>query len=342
MRKILIFILALQSTFAFDISKEVKELNGEFNSFKKYPILIFDKVKIKKDLANLNQTEQLSYIVKYVKETIDRDIDKNEADTILTYHTVMDGSASALPFREGFDGPYKFCAVFPSGSKTDHEGELNRVLGISSMGNPYPVGAVESLKAQLSLKELKLFSLYHELAHCLDKKYVPNQFDTSAHGVHQAESFAEVMALFLLFKKKGIRDLAYRRSMQRTLYTKYMGKFLATDPSVIAYNPLIKSGGAIYFVSPVLLKGQKLLTDYDFVGAKHSLDELVETSIEIVENFALESRDIPAVKSYLTNGREEALSQYMGLAKQSPDFFYQTYFNLKYNSDVIESIDLFL
>lgn len=341
MLKILLTIFLLKCTFAFSIQSEVETLNNEFNRYHKYPILIFDKAHVKSLLKNKSHEEKLEIIKRYVKQKVGVELDKYEADNILTYHTHMDQSASALPFRIDFDGDYKFCAVFPSGSDLNHRQELERVLGIAGDINPYPAKRVDSLEAILSLEELKLFSLYHELAHCLDPKYIPAG-NYSAHDIHKAESFAESLALLLLNKRKGMKQLGVRRSLQRTLYSKYMGKYLATDPNVIAYDELIREGGAIYYLAPSLMAAQKRLNDYDFIRADHNLDHLIKVAEEIVENVALESRDMAAIRTYFNNGREEALEQYRDFSKSSPEFFYQTFLNLKYHSGVIEDVDYFL
>jgi hypothetical protein len=341
MIKILLTLLIAQICFAYNLQPEIETLNNEFNKYAKYPILIFDKDYVKSQIKDKSLEDQLEVIKKYVKDNVGVELGKYEADNILTYHTKLDNSASALPFREGFDGDYRFCAVFVSGSNLEHRPELERVLGIGGGVNPYPVKAIDRLEELFSLEELKLYSLYHELAHCLDPKYIPAG-NRNPHDLHLAESFAESVALLMLNQRKGMRKLGVKRSLLRTLYTKYMGKYLATDPNVISFDETIRDGGVIYYLSPSIMAAQRRLNDYDFLRADHGLDKLIQVGIEIVENSALQSRDMAAIRSYLDNGRDKALKQYLDFAQDSPRFFYQTFLNLKYHSGVIEDVDYFL
>jgi len=341
MKKILLTLLLSSYALSFSIQDEVRELNNKFNNYAKYPIIVFDKKEVISKIRGKSKQDQFQVLKDYVKDHSGVEISDFEADTILSYHTLMNSSASALPFRDGFDGDYKFCAVFPSGVESDHDAEVERILGANATPSIYPEGSIESVKKLMSLKELKLYSLYHELSHCLDPYFIP-QSRRAGHDIHQAESFAEVLALFLLSEKERFKSLGLRRSFQRTLYTKYMGKYLATTDDIIVFDETMRQGGIIYYLSPVLLRANQQLNDYDFRMKKKTLEDYIQVSYEIVNHHALSGRQFAALSLYLKDGKEQILKQYLNMMLSAPDLFYDTYLGLQFHISVIEDIDLVL
>lgn len=342
MIKLILLTLLSTSIMAFNLDTEIAELNKEFNNYEEYPIIIFNKNEIKQLVKNKGHKDQVTLIKNHLFTRYNLKINKYEADTILTYHTDLDSSASALPFKGTDNKTYRFCAVFPSGSDNNHIQEVERSLGITPGQNPYPIQTTTQISEKLSLKELKLISLYHELSHCLDRKYIPNVMDPSSHDIHEAESFAETMALLLLQERKGFHNMPLNRSLHRTMYSKYMGKFLATDEDLIVFDPIIRDGGIVYFLSPVILATQKLINDFDYRTSNKDLDSMIKNAEEIVYYNSISARDFAALRIYFKEGREAAINQYKGMAVNSPDYFLMTYKNLKTYIDLIEEVDLFL
>ena len=339
--KFLLVYSMVTASLAFDTSKEIEVLNSEYNNYKSYPILVFDK-DIINDLLVDSRKENISTIQKHITSKFSIEVTEREADTILDYHTVLNSSASALPFRMRDSSDYKFCAVFPSGAKTNHEQEVKRILGITEDLNPYPKNTVEKVMNLMSLEELKLISLYHELSHCLDKKFVPNAYDTSSHSIHMAESFAESLAIMIVTKKFNFNGLALRRSVVRGLYTRYMGNHIINDDTLIVMHPSAKQMGAVYYLSPVLLSIDQLVSSYQFRRDSFSLDELNQLALENSENFALPSRSFAALVNFLKNGKQSSLEKYENLYRSAPDLFYLTYLNLKKEISFLEDLDFLI
>lgn len=339
--KILLLCVMPLSSFAFDTSPEISSLNKEFNGYEKYPIIIFDKELIVNKLSN-SKNENIKIISDHMKSHFNLDITKHEADTILDYHTILNNSASALPFKTSSSKDYKFCAVFPSGAKTDHKEEVKRILGISEDLNPYPTGTVQKVMKILSLKELKLISLYHELSHCLDEKYIPDTYNTNGHHIHMAESFAESLAMLFVTKRFGFRNIALRRSILRGLYSKYMGKHIINDEDAIVMHPSAKEMGIVYYLSPTLITINKILQSYKFRSQKHTTQELSKIALDNVENYAFSSRTFAALANYLKNGKKETLNQYHDFSVSSPDLFYPTYLRLRKEILFFDDLDFLI
>ncbi|PIK15530.1 hypothetical protein [Halobacteriovorax sp. JY17] len=329
------------SSFAFDTSAEIESLNKEFNSYSKYPILVFDKGLISSLLTGAKDND-INTITSYVKSKFHLIVDKSEAETILDYHTVLNNSASALPFRGRKSGEYKFCAVFPSGAKTDHREEVKRILGITNELNPYPENTIEKVMNLLSLKELKLVSLYHELSHCIDETFVPDQYSTESHSIHMAESFAESLAMLFVAKRFDFRNIALRRSILRGLYTKYMGKYIINDEDMIVMHPSAKEMGVIYYLSPTLISINELLQSYSFRSNHFSTEQLSKMALENIRNYSFNSRAFAAIVYYLKNGSDEALTKYHDFSVSAPDLFYPTYLRLRTEALFLDDLDFLL
>ncbi|CBW26377.1 putative exported protein [Halobacteriovorax marinus SJ] len=340
--KALLILIALSSTtLAFDTTSEIEKLNTEFNQYQKYPIIIFNKDKIRSLLVE-DKNQNIKSITLYMKETFNITIDHFEAESILDYHTVLNNSASALPFKEKRSKDYKFCAVFPSGAKTNHSEEVERILGIHDSLNPYPKDTVERVTELLTLKELKLFSLYHELSHCLDEKYIPDSFATDGHHIHMAESFAENLAALILTKRFEFRNIALKRSILRGLYTRYMGRHIIRDEDTIVMHPSAKQMGVVYYLSPTLIKLNDTLQSYDFRRGKQSMQELMAIAHSNVEEHAFSSRTFQAIAAYLKDGRENSLFRYRNFSASSPDLFYITYLRLRKEILFLDDLDFLL
>ncbi|WP_372655657.1 hypothetical protein [Halobacteriovorax sp.] len=336
------FILVISlSSYGFNTTPEIERLNKEFNQGQEYPILIFDKDIIRNKLTD-SKPKNLKIIKDYILEKFNIKLEKFDSETILDYHTVLNNSASALPFKDSRTNKYRFCAVFPSGANLEHKDEVKRILGITDNINPYPEQTVEKVMKLMTLKELKLISLYHELSHCLDKTYIPILSMPNSHNIHMAESFAESMSLLFVTKRFKFKNIALRRSVLRGLYTKYMGKHIINDEDTIVMHPSAKEMGVVYYLSPTLLSINSVLSSYKFRINNYSTKELGEMALKNTTNYAFDSRTFAAIVNYLKNGEQESISEYLRLTESAPDLFYSTYLRMRKEILFINDLDFLL
>lgn len=340
MKLISIFLFLISfSSYCFDLSDEVSQLNREYGNALDYPIIIFDKKEIVPLVKNLNENDARQVIIQYIKEKFDVTVSENEAHNLLPYFTSMNASAVALPFFEDyFSKKMKFCAVLPNGVENDLPSEVKRILGFDPAHNGYGNFDFKEIEKLFTIEELRLFSLYHELSHCLDKHFLPDNYigEPSAHGVHLSESFAEVNALFLLAQRKELNKLGTKRSILRTVYTKHMGPLLANGEISIFGGPLLKAGGVIYFLSPVLIAGQRMLENFRRKVLDLDLLETLELSREVVEHHGINSRSFQAFVMTMSDGVENTQKHYKKMATLAPDLFLATYQDLLYFNLIID------
>lgn len=333
--------LCLAACFAkaqTSIQDEISFLQNEFFQARPYPIIIVNKAQVRGHLSRLGllaegaseraQAEALKDFFKTQAPLSD-----NEAVNLIPYMTVMNSSATSLPFFERDSKGLRMtkCFVLPNGEVMSHEQELKRSLGIQpETEHLYSSQEIQSLANKLSAEDLRLFSLYHELSHCLDPKYILT-FQTSApsgQDIHRSEVFAEVNAVLLLYKHKKNRALGYKRALLRGLYTLRMGPYIAKAPAGLA-GPTFNQGGAIYYLSGPLIKAQARLESFRFDVRKMSLDQIIQTSIELTENHALSSRSFSALHNSILHGEDAGLKQYEAMAIKDPDLFLGAYTDLQ-------------
>lgn len=327
---------------AFDIAPEVKALNQEFNNYN-YPILVIDKNDSESFLRDQNfdrlpENKQVEILKSYFLKTFRMPLETNHAINLIPYFTILKSSAVAMPFAE--NGKNKLCVVLPSDNKGDHLSEVQRLLGYDPSLDLYKKIDFQKLTKLLSLEDLRLFSLYHELSHCLDPYYVVkfhNQ-DPDPHSIHQSESFAEVNALLMLSQRKNKRNLGIARALLRGLYTRHLGPFLAKQPPSMAGEAYNK-GGAIYFLSFPLLEAQSQIESFSRRVRDMNLNETLALSKEIVEFRAMKSRSFYALHTAFHEGEENAHNYYLGLAQRDPDFFLIAYNDLVHSLTFLKSLD---
>ncbi|MDD0853797.1 hypothetical protein HBN50_11865 [Halobacteriovorax sp. GB3] len=325
-----LFILNIfQTTFAAEVHEEITALNEEFNHYSKYPILIFEREKLKKEIiekAIQSEKERLDYIDQYVQSRVQVKLSKGQLSTLDDYLMTETPSPLAFPFTKGWSMEYEMCVVFPREETPSAMEEVKRLSGYSFAPENYEGKDINALKDLFTAEEFLLYSLYHELSHCLDPKYIPRAqvSNGGAHQFHMAESFAEVNALFMLAKRKDMFRLGNKRALLRSLYTKYAGPKLAkmSNPDAIAQ-------GAVYYLAPVLYKAQERLLSYTFSIQDLSLSEMIDISKELTENHAYSSRTFHAVIQYLSVGEKEALAQYEKYLNDMPELFIPTYMSLQ-------------
>jgi hypothetical protein len=332
MKGIVIFTLLLTAvnSFALNHQDEIERVSEWAESFgKDYPIVVVDRDKtsflIKSNNAENDQDKRFELMKAYFLESFSVDLSFQDFVNLDPYTTVLKNSALALPITRGYGREYKFCAVFANPPNGNAQVESNRIIGFNQVEayQNYPEFNYKNLNKKMSFEELYLFSLYHEVSHCLDDQFLieMQQNGGDAHGIHKAEIFAEVLAYFALIPRLG-REVASRRAVYRTIYSRIVGEYLTTQPTF--GNPHIASGGAIYNLGPYLFKAHELIH-----FQKISLDQpLLKLAKDFVLNEALTSREFHAVVTFLTKGSEHANQQYSEWAFKDPHFFYTAYMEL--------------
>lgn len=339
---------AIATVTTFNLASEIKSAQSEFGNKMKYPILIFSQDEIdelflqKQAFGDSKESKQkrLEVIKDYVKSKINIDITLQDADQYEPFLTVLKGSAVALPLlnRGNRDNFYKMCAVFHASPNSNERLEVERILGLRTPG-VYENQAYESIKAKLPYEVLGKFSLYHEIGHCLDQTFLPSTYQMSgedAHAVHESESFAEVMGLFLL-TQKGYSNIAKKRGLLRTIYSRKMGRYFAQNPGNGFGNPFFIAGGVIYYLDPALRAGEEVIKTSRGGFSQYTLDELMIHARDIVKANALNSRSFHAIlRFHSEKTAEDALRQYREYTYNSPDLFFNAYSDLIVYSDYTE------
>ncbi len=312
-----------------EMSKLVEYVQDKYATPNESPILIFDKDEINwrfakaKVFGKENESARIPVIQAYVKEFTGVDLTTNHASNFDTYLSILKNSAVALPLTEGYSSnkAYKICGVFHADANSNQRLESERLLGLNIKG-AYGDLEYHHLKEGLEFEEMKKFSLYHELGHCLDKRFLPEAQSAynDAHSIHESESFAETTGLLLL-AREGIDNVAQRRITMRNIYSRKIGQYLIDTPGLSYGNPNAKYGGLIYYMQPVLSAGAALIEeDFAFVQDS-SMEELLKASERIVDESSLKSRSFNAIYSYLTDGAEVALERYREYEESMPEYF---------------------
>ncbi len=306
------------------------------DKFTDHPILVFDmdeletRYALKKAFGKEKEKEEqrAEILMKYVKEEIGVELTLREAMSYEVYTTALKSGAYALPTLK--DGPdrrkiYKMCAVFPASPNSNKRLEMERMTGLKTPG-AYERTTYTGLQKKLEFRELQLFSLYHELGHCMDRIYMPenyNTYEVDAHDVHLSESYAEVFALLML-EKEGLRGTAQTRALMRNLYTQKMGKWFIDNPSNGFGNPMYLKGGVIYNLAPVLLAANEFLDrNTDFV--EESVEVLLLKAKEFVDGYALPSRSFHGIYRIMSEENEKVLNFYRKYSQTMPSFFQDAY-----------------
>ncbi|MGH1468122.1 MAG: hypothetical protein ACRBBP_04465 [Bdellovibrionales bacterium] len=325
-------LVSIFSSTAWGINhqEEIAKAQKWANSFQRsYPIFIIDRDKTNFFAKSLNSSKDpmtgLAKIQQYFKEEANISLSEQDFITLEPYIKILTNTAIAIPITKGFKGEYKFCAVFANAPNGNSQVESNRIIGFNQpeVFKDHQHLNYNNLNQKMSFEELYLFSLYHEVSHCLDEKFIVEMQANGGepHGIHEAEAYAELLAYFALVPRLG-KEVAARRGIYRTVYSRVVGEFLTTAP--VFGNPHITSGGATYNLGPYLLKAQELL-QFQELNLDHPLDQ---TAQNFVLEHAMTSREFHAVVTFLRDGREKANAQYSDWALKDPHFFYSSYIEL--------------
>lgn len=310
------------------------------DQFKDYPILIFDMDELEYRYAKAQafgegkekERERAAVLKAYVLEKTGVELEDNEAMNYEPYTTLLKEGAYALPTMDRSSGwgkvKYKMCAVFPASPNSNQRLETERITGLKTKG-AYEDITYEGLKEKLTYKEMQLFSLYHEMGHCMDRIFMPKNYsayEPDPHGVHESESYAEVFALMIL-EREGITGTGKTRALLRNMYTQEMGRWFIENPNIGFGNPLYLQGGLIYYLSPAILGADEFIQrNGKFVQGP--MDELLLKAGEIVETHALNGRSFSAIFRGMQDGTEKMFEEYREWSTKNPAFFTQAYKDL--------------
>lgn len=326
------------SVFSLNHQEEIKKAQKWVNTFKRdYPILIFNRDEMiffftKNNLLGEEKKEaRRDFIQNYIREKTGVELEKIDASSIDIYLTDAPDSALALPFetKDKKGNPtYKFCGVFPIPPNGNQQLEIERITGIN-VPDAYGDYTYKRLSKKMTLKELYLFSLYHEVGHCLDKTFMPEGYKSygtpAAHTVHLSEAFAETFALLVLAKRLD-RDIGQRRAFLRALYSNFIGPYLSMNPGMGDENR--SSGGAIYFLSPYIMEAVEQLQFKKINLNENDPESFVEEATKIIEYKQYKGRSFAAINRSLQEGYNKTLGEYQRLSEKDPEFFYRAYVDL--------------
>ncbi|MBT7670312.1 MAG: hypothetical protein HN623_12060 [Bdellovibrionales bacterium] len=328
-------LLSTLSLFAkTEFSQTVEYVQKRYaNQFTDYPILIFDKDEIhfRFAAANLfgdkNEAKRVEIIKSYVLDESGVVLTDSDAASLDIYLTKLKEGAFAVPVTRGsFRAPeYQMCAVFPALYNSNQRLEAERITGLTIPG-AYQDIDFNHLKRGMTLKEMRLFSIYHELGHCLDRKYMPaasSEYELDAYSIHLSESFAEVMGLLLL-EREGITNTAAKRALYRNLYSRKVGKWMADNPQYGVGNQAFQYGGITYYLVPVLKAAQKIIESGEVDFTSLSLEQINTETVKVVDAHALKSRSFAAIFQFMNRGETEARAKYHRWAEEMPDLFTET------------------
>lgn len=341
------------NAWAFDYAQEIDKAQERFGKVKEYPIIIFNQDEISWQLAQSNaygdnaeaKAKRIEIIQNYVKKKSSLEISEKEAESLENYITVMKDSAFAMPILQGSWGErtFKMCAVFPASPNTNQRLEHERMLGLLT-DEVYGDLGYEDIDLRMPYEQLAMFSIYHEVSHCLDPEFMPSNYNghENPHNVHMSESYAEALALLIL-EQMGYENMGRARGQMRMMYSRMMGGYFARNPGLGMGNPFFVKGGVIYHLDPVLRGAQEFAfysgNDFDNMN----LEQLMNETVDIVHEYALDSRTFYAIGSYLeAEDKEEAIQTYRERAFDSPELFYKAYAGLveydDYTSYVLEQL----
>jgi len=306
----------------------------------KYPIHILNRDEAELYLARQNalgdnkRELRMKVFREYLEARLGLNLTQNEASNLESYVYDLKGSAFALPFYLedqktdlGF-AKHKVCFVFPTDASSNQRLEHDRLLGFN-VPKVHGVQTFEHLKERMSFHELRVFSLIHEIGHCLDQEYIQKATAdfSDPHAVHQSEAFAETFAA-LVMAREGYLHLPQVRAIHRSIYALRLGNYFAENPQLGFGDPNFAYGGLIYHLAPVLKAVSKYL-DSSFSQLKAmGVRQLVQKSSEIVKTNSIAFRSFSAIGYSFVQGKDQALAQYKKNSEEMPELFAGAYQDL--------------
>lgn len=295
-----------------------------------YPIHLLERDELEWRIAKSgafgekNLEKRVTLLRDYLREKTGVLLTESEVSGLEQYVTTRKESAYAVPLL-GDGKKHKLCVVFPADASSNQRLEHERILGLQVPG-VYAHGFTQ-LRVKMEYSELRLFSLVHELGHCFDRWYLPENSPggENPHLTHQGEAFAETFATLIL-AREGWTALAERRGTLRTIYARKIGEFIAKTPGF--GDPNAMYGGLMYHLAPTLAEARREILVRPPSPAT-DLFELVTRARAIVAQALLPAQSFYALGSAYVQGREAALEQYRKFAADSPQHFGQAYRDLR-------------
>lgn len=286
---IVFFFMALTSSYASTIeplpintphiidlqteaSKHFRKLQKRFQPISFQPLVIIDRASFKYNVAlnGLRPGLEKNYKEKY---NLMRRLFLDELDWLLKpvegwafYEQVYTGDVQALPhgymysrFQAGFErSPKKeFCIVYPGHRELANEKLTTSMVSYNSAtyGSLYSSNTKLKTENILTRKEHMHLNDYHEIAHCLDRKF-NHAFQTGRasesdvpKNAFQRELFAETLGLLFMIKYEGATThLIERRVHERYLYSWFAGR-VAISSAMSDYEAMT---GLTYAMAPAL------------------------------------------------------------------------------------------
>ncbi len=337
-------IVSISSVFAKTKQSELVEYLQETytDQGQSYPILIMDQDEIEVRYARQNafgedeakEKLRASILKEYIEEKSGVALKANDANSLEMYTSVIKEGAYAVPLIESYsEMNYKLCMVFPASVNSNIRLETHRILGLDTPG-AYDENTYDRLKKYIPYDVLRMYSILHELGHCLDRTFMPKayrSYEPNAHDVHQSESFAETFATFMLVKE-GYANWAKTRALYRNLYTQHMGRWFIDNPNNGFGNPLYLKGGLIYYLVPSLLEAHKVISKNRDLKDWSVMDYITQAEI-IIKDKDISSRGFHATFRAMNEDTEEVLDFYRSYALNSPDLFGTAYSEMLYFLD---------
>ena len=305
------------------------------DKFQAHPILILDQDELDflyaKEKAFGEEDEQerkrSEILQKYIFDKTGVELSSQDSFSIEPYTSVLKSGAFALPLVKRNSNPiaYNICLVFPASPNSNQRLETERITGLKTPG-AYEDVTYTGLQEKMTFKELQYFSLYHELGHCMDTTFMPENYgmwDPDAHSIYQSENFAEVFALFVM-EREGLSGTGKTRALLRNMYAQRMGRWFVDNPGNAFGNPNYLKGGMIYWLTPTLLVADRMIEE-EGESVYGDIEKLMKTTEDIVNQFALDGRSFHAIFSTFDRGEEAALETYRDYAFDSPEYFEKAY-----------------
>jgi hypothetical protein len=335
----ILFSILSKSVFAIDHVLELKKAQNWANSFSKYyPIFVINRDEfhylfLKNKATQLTkeaERKRINLIKNYFSQEKNYQLTQSEATNFENYLFSQTQSAVALPFFDSHSNQskHKFCAVFANAPNGNARIEIERLTGLENK-KIYQNKKYDQLSLKEDFAVMYLFSLYHEMSHCLDKTFLPKiykNYEISPHDIHKSESFAEVFAYLHLAKTLDF-NIAKARILYRTIYARVVGEYFAQNPSVAFGDPNILAAGGTYFLTPVLVQAYSLISSHKVDLIKISDNELNQLAEEIIDDYSLDFRSFTAIIRSLVD-KDLIFAEYEAKAYKSPDLFLKSYTDL--------------
>lgn len=326
--QIIVFCPLMTFAASTDMSKLVQKLQLRIQEEKiTKPILIFDKDEMDSHFFQADAFGQnaqklqlrMQLIQKYIQEKTNIQINDTEAGNLETYAYQAKDSAIAFPLTN-------ICVVMPADPSSNQRLETERILGLNAR-QAYGNISYDQIIPKMTFKEMQLFSLYHEIGHCFDQKFLPQLIENQEdpHGTHLSESFAESFAL-LMYSQDNKKQIYQNRADMRTIYSQVVGRFMATHSENGFGNPLYEYGGLIYHLSPILHATQNYIKT-DNVKS-FSLNKIAQIATTLVDAHSLDARSFHMIQRVFSDGKEKALEIGKERAREFPDLFSNAYSRL--------------